>query len=216
MDANAEVANIGRALTHIVSTAVFHAGSNNPNPAYAPQFSSYGNITDFDGNNSGWTIGFFEDVNDEEYFMIVNNEHHEGASAASCSRSCSVTFDSSINSLQKIDRETGGIVTINLTNHVLNLTLPGGTGDLFKYNTGQDFIKPLCGDYGYDASDINRDCVVDLTDFAMIASVWLQCSHNDSPSCHNYYDCQANPGLCRWLEENWRYTYMTTVPKQQF
>jgi MYXO-CTERM domain-containing protein len=39
----------------------------------------------------------------------------------------------------RLNRLTGEQELIPLTNHMLFLTLPGGTGDLFKYNTS-DFV----------------------------------------------------------------------------
>jgi hypothetical protein len=44
--------------------------------------------------------------------------------------------------------------------------------------------SPTCGDWGYLNADINLSCTVDLADFAMLASYWLQ---ND---CWNQQACQ--------------------------
>lgn len=206
---NQEVTNIGQALTHLKSTSVYHAGPDNPWPAYAPDFMSDGNINSFDAQGSNWTIGFFKDSRNEEYFMIVNNEHHQDVNAADCNKTCKVYFNNSVNSLKRINRQTGIVETLNLSDNSLDLTLPGGTGDLFKYDTGTSFVEPLCGDYGYDIADINKDCIVNLEDFAQIASVWQLCTHGIYEVCEDFYDCQQFPGKCKWLEKNWRLVYQT-------
>ena len=40
-----------------------------------------------------------------------------------------------------------------------------------------------CGGWGYYAADINQDCVVNLADFARIASEWLSCSTPHVAGC---------------------------------
>ena len=202
---NVELAHLGEVLLHLVSTAVFHAGPDNPNPAVAEaiDFTSYGNLVAFDDNDSNWTLGFFRDIRGEQYFMVVNNEHHQDATALECTKNCVLTFDPSVTALQKIDRVAGGGVPVSLApDHTLNLTLPGGTGDLFKYDTGKPFIEPPCGSASAQSSplsepyasstlsqarlagaspcqddlpaDLDDNCIVNLQDFAALASHWLQ------------------------------------------
>ena len=40
-----------------------------------------------------------------------------------------------------------------------------------------------CGMWGYLAGDINKDCKVDLADFAVLAESWLKCTNPDVPEC---------------------------------
>jgi hypothetical protein len=40
-----------------------------------------------------------------------------------------------------------------------------------------------CGDWGYKYGDLNRDCKVDLYDFAIFAEDWLTCTMPDEPNC---------------------------------
>src|SRR5204862_747222 len=52
---------------------------------------------------------------------------------------------SGINSLLRLNRTTGAVDTVALSNdgsghYHLNLTLDGGTGDLFKFNDGAPFV----------------------------------------------------------------------------
>ncbi|MEX2306811.1 MAG: hypothetical protein WD738_04430 [Pirellulales bacterium] len=107
----------------------------------------------------------------EGYFMIVNLLREKDVSATDASQQIHIEFDfgaSGINSLQRLNRSTGQVELVPLTHdggslYYLDLTLPGGTGDLFKYNTGAPFIggfvvPALPGDY-------NRDGAVDAADY---------------------------------------------------
>lgn len=40
-----------------------------------------------------------------------------------------------------------------------------------------------CGDWGYKPGDINRDCLVNLEDFATLAQDWLACTVPDQEGC---------------------------------
>jgi len=81
-------------------------------------------------------IGFFTDDALQQYFMLTNLNHGENISAASAAVTFSISFDSTINSILRLNRTNGLQEIINLTNNKFTWTLPGGTGDLFKYNTG--------------------------------------------------------------------------------
>ncbi|MEX0611737.1 MAG: hypothetical protein WD229_06425, partial [Pirellulales bacterium] len=82
---------------------------------------------------------------DERYFMLVNLLMDETQSAT---QQIHVEFDfgaTGISSLQRLNRLTGQVEVVPLTHdggslYHLDFTLPGGTGDLFKYNTGAPFI----------------------------------------------------------------------------
>jgi hypothetical protein len=88
---------------------------------------------------------------DESYFMVVNLLKDQHASAAGAAQQITVDFDfgaSGINSLQRLNRNTGEIEVVPLTPmggslYQLDFDLPGGTGDLFKYNTGASFVHGL-------------------------------------------------------------------------
>jgi len=88
---------------------------------------------------------------DESYFMIVNLLKDQNASAADATQQIVVDFDfgaSGINSLQRLNRTTGQVEVVPLTSnggsmYQLDFSLPGGTGDIFKYNTGAPFVLGL-------------------------------------------------------------------------
>jgi hypothetical protein len=105
---------------------------------------------------------------DERYFMLVNLLMHETQNA---DQQIHMEFDfgtSGINSLQRLNRLTGEVEVVPLVHdggsiYHLDLAFAGGTGDLFKYNTGAPFIggsvsPELLGDY-------NKDGAVDAGDY---------------------------------------------------
>jgi hypothetical protein len=53
------------------------------------------------------------------------------------------------------------------------------------YSDGELTLTPSsrCGQWGYSAMDFNRDCRVNLTDFATIALEWLVCTMPDEVGC---------------------------------
>lgn len=85
---------------------------------------------------------------DDTYFMVVNGLTDENGSAAACSQMIRLDFDfadSGITQLLRLSRLTGLVETVELISdggslYHLNLLLEGGTGDLFKYDTGTAFV----------------------------------------------------------------------------
>ena len=103
-------------------------------------------------------VGFFRVLDEsfdglasnQRYFMIVNglSSLHASGTAANTRQRIRMTFDfgaSSITALQRMSRETGLVERVPLTHeggsiYTLDLELDGGTGDLFKYETGARFV----------------------------------------------------------------------------
>ena len=56
-----------------------------------------------------------------------------------------------------------------------------------EYTTEMNLLKGdlllECGDWGYKYGDLNRDCRVDLSDFAIFAETWLACTTPGDPDC---------------------------------
>jgi hypothetical protein len=117
--------------------------------------------TNSSGNNANLRgdviAGFFkllresddgEAYSNEKYFMVVNGLSDANATAAQTQQTIRLTFNfgsSNINSLQRLSRTTGTVGLVPLVSdgggvYHLDLTLDGGTGDLFKYNTGAPFV----------------------------------------------------------------------------
>lgn len=130
-----------------------------------------------DASSSDILIGYFKPLlpsNDDfpfangTHFMIVN-----GAASGTAEASAQwyhITFDFGaigFNSLQRLSRDTGLAEVVPLTHlsgslYSLDLNLPGGTGDLFRFY------------WGLIAGDLNDDRQVDLADYGIITSHWFQ------------------------------------------
>jgi hypothetical protein len=165
-DAVQEVSHLGRAVIHLLSTGIRYVSSDRTTevPRGALSWDNPGQLlSNLDpyqkritvtGQHDGddFIIGFFMDPAGERYFMPVN-VRHDPESTADCSETVRIEFDfsdSGINRLLRLNRRTGRVEPIEAPGplmkvglngrHQLTLTLPGGTGDLFKYDTGARFV----------------------------------------------------------------------------
>ena len=90
----------------------------------------------------------FAGQQNEVYFMITNSLRDPCAVAADTQQTITINFDmeaTGIDKLQRVRRSDGKVEFVSLVAdggslYHLDLTLPGGTGDLFKFNTGERFI----------------------------------------------------------------------------
>jgi hypothetical protein len=82
-------------------------------------------------------VALFSDENKNRYFMLTNLHHAADLTAADASVSFVVRFNHRVKAIWVLDRKTAKAVKVLIPNHVLNWTLPGGTGDLFKYGDGK-------------------------------------------------------------------------------
>ena len=167
-ETNRQSRNIGPALMRLYSTdvqmlkgpnSVHDNGVDDFNGNADPFLKSVTAVNNgtFNGGTEGDVVlGWFRPLkpqagtgsNDGRYFMIVNGLTWTGASAAATAQTIHLDFDfagTGITSLQRISRLTGEIEIVPLihdsgSHYHIDLTLPGGTGDLFKYNTGALFV----------------------------------------------------------------------------
>ncbi|MEX2172539.1 MAG: hypothetical protein WD851_24670 [Pirellulales bacterium] len=106
----------------------------------------------------------------ELYFMVVNLLIDQTLDAT---QTIHMEFDfgaSGINSLQRLNRLTGSVEVVPLIHdggslYHLDFSLAGGTGDLFKYNTGTPFIVGM-GIAGLPG-DYNGNGIVDAADYVV-------------------------------------------------
>ena len=130
------------------------------------------------------------DYEDEIYFMIFNGQCDRVENSYSTRHLIRIDFDfgdSGISSLQRVNRDTGNVENVALISdggslYHLDLTLPGGTADLFKFNTGALFIRNAELNCGF-GTDLNGDCVVNFADFVILAKDWLRCMTPSDPDC---------------------------------
>lgn len=146
-DINAQVARVGQSLRALTSTSVGFILGNPSDPV--PQGGSLW-VTGAGGDSHLKTIlvqgantgqdamlGTFTDSSGQNYFMLTNLYCGENLTSAQSQTTIKLSFDASIDSLLELDPVTGQTDILNLDPlHTLTLTLPGGQGLLFKYNTG--------------------------------------------------------------------------------
>lgn len=209
-ETNRQSRNLGNALVRLISTDVRMIANQHSLPSNISAWDTSADpyiktitATNLGSVNSGQPgdvlIGYFKplhelldgpDYQNQIYFMVLNGLTGPTATLAQTRQEITLTFDfgtSGITSLQRLSRTTGAVENVPLiplggSQYRLTLTLDGGTGDLFKFNTGAPFVNgPLyCGDPGFaylDAdftgSDDLRDCTVRLDDFTIMQQDWL-------------------------------------------
>jgi hypothetical protein len=149
---------------------VFNLNVNNTVPEYASQWQSSDDpyITSISVNNLGSKndgldgdviVSYFKPLHEgfdgpnfseQLYFMITNGLSDPTANSTETRQSVRLDFNfgsSGINSLQRLDRDTGEVVETALIHdggslYHLDWFLQGGEGDLFKFNTGAAFVIP--------------------------------------------------------------------------
>ena len=107
--------------------------------------------------------------------MIVNLYQGQELDAAEATLNFNITFDSSVNTVWRLRRSDGLVESVAVPGNTLSLALPGGTGDLFKYDNG-NFQMSGCADteHPYPAGDLDGDCYVDVSDVEHFVGKWLQ------------------------------------------
>ena len=138
-------------------------------------------------------IGFFTADNGEEYFMNCNLFSGPGLTPVDAEVTFRVQFDASVSSLLRINRLTGDQEVVSLTSNELVDVLPGGTGNLYKYNNGVDFVTSWDGAptscqqaifQGYGLTmDFDGNCRVGMEDLAVFIRDWLYCVAPNVAGC---------------------------------
>ncbi len=151
---HAEVRNIGQSLRFLTSTNVAFLPGYQPDRKpwrlerpyrladWAPKAGGDSNITyarvvDGDVQRNG-LIGHFVDDDGQTYFMVTNLYQHAHKSAAEAAVKFRLKFAPEVKTVLRLSRETGKTERLEIKDaeQGLLVTLPGGTGDLFKYDTG--------------------------------------------------------------------------------
>ncbi|HWB54543.1 MAG TPA: hypothetical protein VG722_10135 [Tepidisphaeraceae bacterium] len=148
-DINSQVAKIGQALRYLTSTGVGYIDGNAQSTVPSglsvwtqgrggdPHLINVSSDNGVSGNSKqDGLLGFFTDDAGQNYFMLTNLYTGPNATSAQTNSTFQLTFDSSVNSILELDSVTGLPDVVSLSNHVLTITLGGGQGELFKYNTG--------------------------------------------------------------------------------
>ena len=149
--ANREVAHLGRALRFLTSTHIGcvpgrhdEDGKSVPNPlrrsTRAPELAKQPIrevLIESQGERKDVMLGFFRDDKGGRYFMVANLWHNGGASAADRALPVAIKLGPEVTEIHRLNRLTGDVEPLTITNATVRITLPGGTGDLFKLNDGE-------------------------------------------------------------------------------
>jgi len=85
----------------------------------------------------GGLIGYFRDDQGQKYFMLTNTWHSMTATSEQRTLTFRIVFDPSVKAVLRLSRRTGKVEKLAVDpKKGLAVTLPGGTGDLFKFDTG--------------------------------------------------------------------------------
>lgn len=87
------------------------------------------------GEKKDALLGLFRDDRGQRYFMVTSLWHGANASAQERALSITMNFAPDVRRLYRLDRITGREVPVRLNRGTLRTTLPGGTGDLYKYTS---------------------------------------------------------------------------------
>ena len=138
--------------------------------AFADPYITGISATNLGSKNNGLAgdviVGYFEpihesfsdpDFEDDIYFMIVNGLADDVGTSVETAQNISLNFNflnSGIDSLLRLSRDTGLIEEVPLVSdggslYHLDLTLDGGTGDLFKFNNGATFLGATVGNANF-------------------------------------------------------------------
>ncbi len=147
---NQEVINVGRALRFLKSTDVrYVAGPGNrvPTAATAWQPGAGGNklirsisIKGATSKPIEWRdvlVGFFKDDHGGDYFMLTNLWHGEGVSSARRSMTVTLKLQPGVTTIGRLSRETGKAERLSVKGDELEVTLPGGTGELLRFGSAE-------------------------------------------------------------------------------
>ncbi|REJ89432.1 MAG: hypothetical protein DWQ34_19425 [Planctomycetota bacterium] len=154
-DVNDEVMHIGRSLRFLRSTRIaFILGRHEadgrlvenempPLPDTEPwtldevsdrrEMSLIGVDIEKDGAGRDALVGFFRDDDGGEYFMVTNLFHEKHMSAADATQVVTLHFSPDVAAVTRLSRETGKPEELAIRDGRLELRLPGGTGDLFRF-----------------------------------------------------------------------------------
>ena len=223
--ANAEVLNLGNALRFLTSTDIrFIPGQvANPTPTSITNWSAGAggdshiqdiSVVEQASDKDGF-IGFFEDDAAQQYFMLVNAYKGQGLSSAATMLNFEIEFDSSVTTIWRLRRDTGAVEAVAVPEvlgvRTLSLALPGGTGDLFKYDNA-NFATSGCADsaHPYPIGDMTCDCRVALEDFSILSSRWFDttcintnwCDGSDLDMSGSVTVDDAGVFAENWLDDN--------------
>lgn len=152
-NANKEIHALGQALRFLRSTGVWHAGGQHRRNNKLMDDATPEGMRAFDASavpnspitkirlgdkpsGKGALIGFFEDDGGGRYFVLVNLQQAANTRADDLKLTVALSLAPSVRRVTRLSRKTGTGEQLRVTDATLHVTLPGGTGDLFKVGPG--------------------------------------------------------------------------------
>ena len=150
---NAEIAHLGKALRYLKSVDVRYVARSYvedgkmrtgatpdgllPFRAYSRRLREVRDIVVQSGpaeKGADVMLGVLADDNGDRYLMLVNMWCTPDGSAQDCQMAIQVKLGSKVKKLARLSRTTGKVETVQVKDGMIEMTLPGGTGELFKIN----------------------------------------------------------------------------------
>ena len=153
---NREVAQVAKSLIRLKPVGAYHMDGRDDHlgvrhwsdsdadiPPRMRRTWKLANVTGA-ANRNHLLVGFFRDAAGLEYFMVVNKDHAKDKTGDELATEVTLSFHPSVKGIQRLRRSDGKVERIAVDRNYM-FTLPGGTGDLFKFDTGSPFagIEPL-------------------------------------------------------------------------
>ena len=154
---NREIANVAKSLVRLTSVGAYHLNKT----ANAEHFVRHWMDVDTDKpawlrrtwqlvnvsgtlNRNNIMVGFFRDDAGQEYFMVVNKDNAANQTGEELVTEVNLTFHPSVKAIQRLRRSDGSVERIAVSRNY-TFSLSGGTGDLFKFDTGAPFagVDPI-------------------------------------------------------------------------
>jgi hypothetical protein len=153
---NREIAHVAKSLIRLTPVGAYHMDSrdddrgvrhwSDSDAQMPPRMRRTWKLVNVSGaaNRNHVLVGFFRDALGQEYFMVVNKDHAHSKTAGQLATDVTLSFHPSVKAIQRLRRSDGTIERITV-DHNYMFTLPGGTGDLFKFDTGSPFagVEPI-------------------------------------------------------------------------
>jgi hypothetical protein len=151
---NQEVAVLGRALRYLKSAGIWHISGQTAAGGKHETAAIPDGLRAFDAEAvrasqikeirlgkqtlpAGALIGVLNDGEGGVYLMPVNLQQAANMSSTQLQLELTLKFDDSVKEVYRLARDTGRVERLEVRDGALELSLPGGTGDLIKIGDGR-------------------------------------------------------------------------------
>ncbi len=147
---NREITHLGPTMLKLTPVRVYHMDGRDDGdgvhhwsdvdgdlPSWMRRSGLLANVTGV-ANRNHLMVGFFRDDAGQEYFMVVNKDIGPGT-GLEVATDIQLTFHPSVTGIRRLNRQTGQVEKIAVEGGNYVFSLPGGTGDLFKFDNGTGF-----------------------------------------------------------------------------